>query len=217
MSEDDKGALEPVSYTPIGSEVEILLDAREMCEHLSPKGHHSRQPTRREVKQMFGLCASRLLDPYAGDVYWIFDNGRLQPCVTYHALAVRADLHEDFQGIRSGLITTLKDSNTGLLDYTEGSIYIEEHYRIVGAWANGYRKSWKKPRKISMRLASRIQDTMFWKKDPGGMIIKCCEAALYRAMFPSVCGGCYIRSEMFTSKPNAPIGVSKKKSELINV
>jgi phage recombination protein Bet len=150
------------------------------------------------------LCKARKLNPFVGDAFLVgYDtqDGPVFNLITAHqALLKRAEVHVEFDGMRSGVLVV--DGEGNLVD-REGDFFLEDD-RVVGGWATVYFKTRKYPMHKRIRLATFNTGYSRWKTDPAGMIVKCAEADALRSAFPSVLGGMYLEDELSGEQVRAP-------------
>ena len=73
---------------------------------------------------------------------------------------------------------------------------IKENGKLIGAWAEIYRKDWDQPAREEVPLIEYNTNKGPWAKMPETMIKKVAEAAALRMAFPDDLGGVYEQAEM---------------------
>lgn len=188
-------------YVPYGSQDKIKLSLSLIQKFIATPTRSGRTCSERDALKFLMLCRARRLDPWQGDAFLIGYDGKDGPqfsLITAHqALVKRAELHPEFDGMKSGVIVRDGDELRDL----EGDFHTEEQV-LLGGWATVFFKQ----RKIasSDRLALRTfmkknpdgSGQGRWKDDPAGMIVKIAESSALRKAFPTMCGGMFLREEI---------------------
>lgn len=186
-----------VEYVPFMSKDAVKLSIRIVKDYLcSPtrKGHVCDD---RQAMSFMMLCRARQLDPWSGDAFLVgYDSDKDGPTfslITAHqAFLKRAEVHPEYDGMDSGVIVRDKDGN--LVD-REGDFFFDDDF-LLGGWAVVYLKNRTHPMKKRIKLSTFNTGYSRWKKDPGGMIVKCASSAALRAAFPTSLGGLFLQDEM---------------------
>lgn len=183
-------------YTPLGQTDEVNLSIAIVRSIFARPTKSGAQATDADIMKFIMLCRARRLDPFQGDAHLVgYDDSKLGPVfamITAHqALAKRAEVHEQYDGMESGII--LVDENDNVTE-RETDFHLPKEV-VVGGWARVWRKDISRPTFRRLRLAAFSKDNSFWHRDMAGMIVKCAEADAYRSAFPSTCGGLYTGAE----------------------
>ncbi|MCR9294649.1 MAG: phage recombination protein Bet [bacterium] len=187
-----------VSFRPFGKKEEIELKLGVIRSHIAVPTRQGNMPTDGDLIKFMMLCKQSQLDPWVGDAYLLGydsnDGPQFNLIVAVQALLKRAELNPDFNGIESGIL--VRSVGGGDLEYREGSYWDEEYDVVVGGWARVYRKNVEKPFFVALKRSVYDTQRSRWRKDPSGMIEKCCIASVIRKAFPNVCGNAYTSEEM---------------------
>lgn len=156
-------------------------------------------PTDTECLLFMKLCEARALNPFDGEA-WLVKYGD-DPAATIVAAVVydrRADGHPEYVGCKSGI---WYQKSGGEPAQRVGAISFPGE-TILGGWAIAERQG-RTPVEVHLTLGDFIQTktggtdaTHFWKKMPGPMIVKVCEATAKRKLFPRLLGDTHIAEEI---------------------
>jgi len=211
---DEKG----VEYVPFGGQDKVKLSIAMVKNLIAVKTRQGKTCSDNDAIKFVAMCQARRLNPFEGDAFLIGYDGKDGPTfslITAHqAFLKRAELHPEFDGMKSGIIVKEDDQLKDL----EGDFYTDGQV-VVGGWATVYFKNRKQPMHKRVRL-SRFQKSFgVWQDDGAGMICKCAEADALRSSFPTMLGGLYIKEETKIEEPktSAPIFTppAKPKSEKV--
>lgn len=112
--------------------------------------------------------------------------------ISHQALLKRACMDKEFKGFVSGII--VRDKN--IIEDREGAFFIDKE-ELLGAWCKVFVEGRDYPPK-RINLSVYDKGNKFWRKDPGGMIVKCAEAAALRMAFPFAGGGDLLIEEEYS-------------------
>lgn len=164
---------------------------------------------------LFGqFCQGHMADPRRNDAYLI-KYAKKSPAA--YVLGIGhfnrvARLDPEYNGCKHGIILLEgKDKGQNLV-YRRGTIILEGE-RLIGGWAEVRMKNQEEPERVELMLEQRqgkvrdeegrwIVNTQ-WRKDPAGMIEKCCIAAAKRAACGTV-HSAYISEEIDAIAGNVP-------------
>jgi phage recombination protein Bet len=167
---------------------------------LCVKSRSGREPGDSDVIKFMMLCKARSMIPFVGDAYLLgydSDVGTQWNLITaIQALRKRAEANPNFDGCRCGVILLVD----GRPIEREGALLLDGEI-LVGGWAEVLRKDRSVPERRTVKLSVYDTGKSRWRKDPGGMIVKCAEAAALRAAFPSDLAGMYLRDEFGEDQP----------------
>lgn len=172
--------------------------------------------TMQEFKLFTELCKVRKLNPFLREVYLIkYKNGQPASLVVgKDAILKRAVLNPNYNGIKSGIIVQKED---GTIEERRGLFYIPEKERIVGGWAEVYRKDWEYPTYCSVsfeEVAQRKNDGNLnsnWATKKATMIEKVAKVRALRETFVEDLAGMYEAEEM----DNPPVRDITEETEVI--
>ena len=172
--------------------------------------------TMQEFKLFTELCKVRKLNPFLREAYLIkYKNGQPASLVVgKDAILKRAVLNPNYNGIKSGIIVQKED---GTIEERRGLFYIPEKERIVGGWAEVYRKDWEYPTYCSVsfeEVAQRKNDGNLnanWATKKATMIEKVAKVRALRETFVEDLAGMYEAEEM----DNPPVRDITEETEVI--
>lgn len=155
--------------------------------------------TMQEVVMFINLCKFNGLNPWLKEAYCIkYGSEPATMVVAKEALQKRAEKNPAFDGQQSGIITMTQD---GELVHRVGSFYIADYEKIVGGWA----EVWRKDRAHSYRTEVSFDEyagrksngelNRQWASKPATMIKKVALAQVLREAFPQDIGAMYIAEE----------------------
>lgn len=194
-SELDKLIEKSVTFTPFGESKQITINAAQVMHVLVTPTKSGLLPSQTVVQQFLRMCEAGGLNPWVRDAFLVgYETNGVATwslITSIQALLKRSESNPNFDGIMAGVI--VQTANGDVVD-REGAFKLNGD-KILGAWAKVLRKDRKIP------FVSRINFEVFdqghsrWRKDPGGMIVKCAKAAALRDAFPGQIGGCYLDEE----------------------
>lgn len=156
--------------------------------------------TDQEIVYFMHLCKARKLNPFTKEVYLIkYGTQPATMVVSRDALEKRAIQHKEYDGKTVG-IYVLKNE-TGKLERREGTIYLKDQEKLIGAWCSVYRKNWKNPVTVEVNLDEYIQTksdgtpNTNWANRPVTMITKVAKAQALREAFIEELEGMYEAEE----------------------
>ncbi|MDD3098699.1 MAG: phage recombination protein Bet [Candidatus Pacebacteria bacterium] len=149
--------------------------------------------TDQEAFMFLKLCQARNLNPFTNEAYLIKYGAKAQMVVGKEAFMRKAELHPQYAGFKAGVIVKLE--NGVALQYREGS-FVDEGEKIVGGWAEVYRKDRTHPirAEVSLKDYDSGKDGP-WRTHKATMIRKVPLVQAMREAFPSDLSGCYDSSE----------------------
>ena len=196
MTDSTPIAERAIVYVPFGEKTEITLTMQTVARYVACKTKKGHLPSNDELVKFMMLCRSRELNPFAGDAYLVgYDShdGPVFSLLTAHqALQKRSEACPTFDGIEQGVIIRCSGGER----IERAGDYVDDGETLLGGWAKCHRKDRSKPFCDTLNLATYDTGRSRWKKDPAGMIVKCAEASVLRAAFPTQVGGLYTEAEM---------------------
>lgn len=199
MSDKQTAMTKPVEskfteFVPFGSQDKIKLSIEMVKNLIAVKTKSGKTCSDTDAIKFIAMCSARRLNPFEGDSFLIGYDGKDGPAfslITAHqAFLKRAELHPEYNGMKSGVIVKRDDA---VLDL-EGDFYLEGDV-ILGGWATVHFKTREHPMHKRVRLQRFKKSWGLWVEDPAGMIVKCAEADALRSSFPTMLGGLYLREE----------------------
>lgn len=144
-----------------------------------------------EVIKFMHLCHANRLNPFTGEVYLLPFGGSAQLTVSKEAYFKRAEAHDQYDGIESGIIVL----RNGQIEDIEGTFHLPTD-QLVGAWARVYRKDRKVPLLSRVSMAEYDGKRNLWASKPATMICKVAKVHALREAFPTLVQGMYIEEEL---------------------
>ena len=158
-----------------------------------------------EFKMFTELCKVRKLNPFLREAYLIKYSTK-QPAsivVGKDAILKRAVLNEKYDGIKSGIIVLTESGE----EKTRQGTFKLPNEKLVGGWAEVFRKDWKNSIYCSVSLNETIQKksdgtpNTNWSKQPATMIEKVAKVRALREAFVEDLAGMYEAEEMNVDLP----------------
>lgn len=211
-----KSGEKEMEYVPFGSDSKIKLSIAIVKNLVAIKTKSGKTCSDNDAIKFMMLCQARKLSVFEGDCFLIGYDGKDGPVfslVTAHqAFLKRAELHPEYNGMKSGVIVRRGDQVMDL----EGDFFLEGD-EILGGWATVYFKNREHPMHKRVRLKRFQKQFGIWQEDPGGMIVKCSESDALRSSFPTLLGGLYIREEMEHQDSKVSVPIFKTKPAVVDV
>lgn len=184
-----------VEYVPYGAQDKIKLSVNIVQNLIAVRTKTGKTCSDRDAIKFLAMCQAKRLNPFEGDAFLIGYDGRdgasFSLITAHQTYLKRAELHPEFDGMRSGVIVKDDHATRDL----EGDFF-EDGQKVIGGWATVYFKNRKQPMHKRLRLARFQKPFGVWQDDPAGMICKCAEADALRSSFPTMLGGLYLREEI---------------------
>ncbi|WP_195337044.1 phage recombination protein Bet [Paraclostridium bifermentans] len=163
--------------------------------------------TDQEVLMFIELCKAQNLNPFIREVYLIkFGTSPANIVVGKDVFVKRAYRNPKYEGMRAGIVTVDKDSNT---HEREGSLKLPGE-TLIGGWCEVYVKDKKFPIKSLVSLEEYSKGQSTWKQMPMVMIRKCAIVTALREAFPEDLQGMYDAAEI----QNVPDKLPEKEIEV---
>ncbi len=193
----EKAEPKAMEYVPYGCQDKIKLSISIVKNLIAVPTKSGKTCSDKEAMKFLMLCQSKRLNPFEGDCFLIGYDGRdgvaqFSLITAHQAFLKRAELHPEFDGMKSGIIV---QGEEGKLVELEGDFHVEDQ-KVVGGWATVYFKNRKIPMTRRLRLKRFQKPFGVWLDDPAGMIVKCAESDALRSSFPTMLGGLYLREEV---------------------
>lgn len=148
--------------------------------------------TGQEAILFMNLCKYQKLNPFLNEAYLVkFGDKPAQMITGKDAFMKRAEIHEEFEGYKAGLIIARENE---VLE-VEGSFTVPGD-KLLGGWCEVYRADRKHPivAKVSFEEYNKGQST--WKDMAKTMIRKVAMVQAFREAFPANLGGMYVEEEV---------------------
>ena len=160
--------------------------------------------TMQEFKLFTELCKVRKLNPFLREAYLIkyTPSQPAQIVVGKDAILKRAVLNSQYNGMKSGIIV---EKENGTIEERKGLFYLANKERVVGGWAEVYRKDWENPIYCSVALDEVAQKTKDgnlnsnWSNKTATMIEKVAKVRALRETFVEDLAGMYDADEVTNS------------------
>ena len=167
------------------------------------------QITMPEFKLFTELCKVRKLNPFLREAYLIkYSNSQPASIVVgKDAILKRAVLNQKYNGMKSGIIVV---NDKGEVTERKGTFKLDDE-KLVGGWAEVFRKDWENSIYCSVSLSEAIQKkgngepNSNWSKQPATMIEKVAKVRALREAFVEDLGGMYEAEEMNVELPENEI------------
>ena len=157
--------------------------------------------TDQEIVYFMHLCKSRQLNPFTKEAYLIkYGQEPATMVVARDALEKRAIKNVQYNGKKVGIYVMNKETNE--LIKRDGTIYIKETEKLIGAWCTVYRKDWENPVSVEVNLdeyIGRKKDgtaNTNWTNKPVTMVTKVAKAQALREAFIEELEGMYEQEEV---------------------
>ncbi len=157
--------------------------------------------TDQEIVYFMHLCKSRQLNPFIKEAYLIkYGQEPATMVVARDALEKRAIKNVQYNGKKVGIYVMNKETNE--LIKRDGTIYIKETEKLIGAWCTVYRKDWENPVSVEVNLdeyIGRKKDGTVnanWTNKPVTMVTKVAKAQALREAFIEELEGMYEQEEV---------------------
>ncbi len=187
---------EQVTKFMVGDD-EVKLSARIIRENLVSGGGNV---TNQEIVYFIHLCRAMGLNPFIKDAYLIkYGDQPAQTVTSIAAIQKRAEQSQDFDGYQAGIILVKEDGN---IEYRPGSFHLKEREKLVGGWADVYKKNRSHPYRACVSFDEYVQRkkngevNSMWGTKPGTMIRKVALSQALRDAYPDKLSGLYVQEEM---------------------
>lgn len=158
-----------------------------------------------EFKLFTELCKVRKLNPFLREAYLIkySSNQPASIVVGKDAILKRAVLNPQYDGMKSGIMVT--NGNNEIIE-RKGTFKLPSE-KLVGGWAEVYRKDWNNPIYCSVSLDEVMQKkgngepNSNWSKQPATMVEKVAKVRALREAFVEDLAGMYEAEEMNVELP----------------
>jgi phage recombination protein Bet len=182
-----------VSFTPFGAADAIKLTVNIIQNLIAIPTKSGKTCSEKDAIKFMMLCRAKRLDPFEGDCFLLGYDSRdgvatFSLITAHQAYLKRAEVHPEFDGMKSGVIVEVEGENgMGLVTDLEGDFHAAGT-KLLGGWATVYFKNRKMPMTRRLRLERFKKPFGVWNDDPAGMIVKCAEADALRSSFPTMLG-----------------------------
>ena len=158
-----------------------------------------------EIMMFLKLCESMKVNPFLREIYLVkYGNAKANFIAGKELFVKRAEAQPDYTGMKAGVVVL---NNDGVITEREGTIILPDE-KIIGGWAEVYRKEYATPIKNTVSLSEYNTKKSLWLSKPATMIRKVALVQSLREAFPNSLGGLYTHEEMpvdGTKLPDDPI------------
>lgn len=183
-----------IEFVPFGAKDAIQLSVAIVKRLVAVKTKTGKECSNDEAIKFMLMCQAKKLNPFEGDAFLIGydtqDGPKFSLITAHQAFLKRAEVHQEFDGMESGVIVQRGGELLDLL----GDWHMPNDV-VLGGWATVFFKNRSHPMKKRLRLSRFNKGFGIWRDDPAGMIVKCAEADALRSSFPTMLGGMFIREE----------------------
>lgn len=182
-----------VSFVPFGAADAIKLTVSIIQNLIAIPTKSGKTCSVKDAVKFMMLCRAKRLDPFEGDCFLLGYDSRdgvatFSLITAHQAYLKRAEVHPEFDGMKSGVIVESKgEDGSSLVTDLEGD-FRDKDQTLLGGWATVYFKNRKVPTTRRLRLERFKKPFGVWNDDPEGMIVKCAEADALRSSFPTMLG-----------------------------
>lgn len=183
-----------IEFVPFGAKDAIQLSVAIVKRLVAVRTKTGKECSNDEAIKFMLMCQAKKLNPFEGDAFLIGydtqDGPKFSLITAHQAFLKRAEVHQEFDGMESGVIVQRGGELLDLL----GDWHMPNDV-VLGGWATVFFKNRSHPMKKRLRLSRFNKGFGIWRDDPAGMIVKCAEADALRSSFPTMLGGMFIREE----------------------
>lgn len=155
--------------------------------------------TDKDLVGFINICKYNQLNPFLNEAFLVkYGNYPATMVVSKEALMKRADSDPNYDGMRGGIIVQRGNEVLEL----EGTFYLATD-KLVGGWAEVYRKDRKYPYVAKITMAEYNSGKSLWKEKPSTMISKVAKVQALREAFPNQLGALYSQEEQGTQIEDA--------------
>ena len=175
-----------ITYQVAGQDVKLSY---QIVRDFLTKGNG--QVTDQDMTQFISICKYNQLNPFLNEAYLIkFGSQPASMVVSKEAFFKRAEAHDKYEGIQSGVIV-IRDKDAIEL---EGCFFMPTD-KLVGGWAKVYRSDRKYPIVARVSLSEYDKGQSNWKEKPSTMNSKVAKVQALREAFPTQLGALYTDAE----------------------
>jgi phage recombination protein Bet len=188
---------EVIRFVPFGATRELELTMEDVRRTIATPTKTGKLPSGREIVTFLKLCEFRGLNPYVGDAFLVGYDTKEGPSfssiVSHQAMLKRADAHDKYRGMRSGVILWDKEALQKV--HVEGDV-VPKTEIVIGGWCQVYREDREHNPIIEAAMTAYNKGFGHWNVDPNWMICKCAQAKSFRSAFPNDLEGMELREEV---------------------
>ena len=162
--------------------------------------------TDQELMMFMMMCKGNHLNPWNREAYCIkYGTQPATMVIGKDAFMKRASGSPEYDGMTSGIVVL--NNETGEIEYRTGTIVIDDQEKIIGGWAEVFRKDRTHSTRIAVSLneyAGRKKDGSLnnqWATKPATMIRKVAQVQALREAFPESLSNLYTSEEQGIDEP----------------
>lgn len=166
--------------------------------------------TDQELMMFMMMCKGNHLNPWNREAYCIkYGQQPATMVIGKDAFMKRASGSPEYDGMTSGIVVL--NNETGEIEYRTGTIVIDDQEKIVGGWAEVFRKDRKHSTRIEVSFdeyAGRKKDGSMnsqWSTKPATMIRKVAQVQALREAFPESLSNLYTSEEQGVDEPTVAV------------
>lgn len=166
--------------------------------------------TDQELMMFMMMCKGNHLNPWNKEAYCIkYGTQPATMVIGKDAFMKRASGSTEYDGMTSGIVVI--NNETGEIEYRTGTIIIEESEKIIGGWAEVFRKDRTHSTRIEVSFneyAGRKKDGTLnnqWATKPATMIRKVAQVQALREAFPESLSNLYTSEEQGIDEPTGTV------------
>lgn len=159
------------------------------------KSMYAKDATDDELKLFLFKAQLYGLHPMRGEIFFYKFKGQPAFIVGRDGFLAIAHKDERFNGLKSGTI--------------------EQDGKLVGAWAEVYRKDWTQPVRVEVKLSEYSTGYGLWPTKPATMLCKVAQSQALRMAFNI--SGIYGQEEFDTMKQAPAVALPKRKEPVVDV
>ena len=166
--------------------------------------------TDQELMMFMMMCKGNHLNPWNREAYCIkYGTQPATMVIGKDAFMKRASGSPEYDGMTSGIVVL--NNETGEIEYRTGTSVIEESEKIIGGWAEVFRKDRTHSTRIEVSFteyAGRKKDGSLnnqWVTKPATMIRKVAQVQALREAFPESLSNLYTSEEQGIDEPTGSV------------
>ena len=166
--------------------------------------------TDQELMMFMMMCKGNHLNPWNREAYCIkYGTQPATMVIGKDAFMKRASGSPEYDGMASGIVVL--NNETGEIEYRTGTIVIDDQEKIIGGWAEVFRKDRTHSTRIEVSFneyAGRKKDGTLnnqWATKPATMIRKVAQVQALREAFPESLSNLYTSEEQGIDEPTETV------------
>ena len=166
--------------------------------------------TDQELMMFMMMCKGNHLNPWNREAYCIkYGQQPATMVIGKDAFMKRASGSPEYDGMTSGIVVI--NNETGEIEYRTGTIVIDDQEKIIGGWAEVFRKDRTHSTRIEVgfnEYVGRKKDgtlNIQWAAKPATMIRKVAQVQALREAFPESLSNLYTSEEQGIDEPTGTV------------